>query len=209
MSASPGGEPLHGRDPTQKAPDALPKGGRVHRYIVHPSRGKGTAPSLPSREEEEGWEASAASRGTRVLPPALQLTRSPTRLLPAVFPGCVSFTHMDQSVAIQETLAEGEYCVLISFPALSSQPWRLRGPWEGEWTRLCVSLLPSLSQGPWRRRKSVFTGSVLASAHCSKHSTVLRIPCEAGHYHPHFADERESEGRSDRPKVTWRMRASS
>lgn len=61
----------------------------------------------------------------------------------------------------------------------------------------------------WQRRKSVFTGSVLASAHCSKHSTVLRIPCEAGHYHPHFADERESEGRSDRPKVTRRMRASS
>lgn len=30
---------------------------------------------------------------------------------------------MDQSVAIQETLAEGEYCIIISFPRVpSSQP---------------------------------------------------------------------------------------
>lgn len=46
---------------------------------------------------------------------------------------------MDQSVAIQETLADGEYCIIISFPMLSSQGQRLAWAWEVEW-EVSVSL---------------------------------------------------------------------
>ena len=72
---------------------------------------------------------------------------------------------MDQSVAIQETLADGEYCVIISFPAAwSSQPQGLPAwAWEVEWqVSTCLSGCLPLSV-PWGRgsagvegRKSVF-----------------------------------------------------
>lgn len=53
---------------------------------------------------------------------------------------------MDQSMAIQETLAEGEYCIIISFPALSSQPQRPPWPWGVGWTMsMCLSALLPLS----------------------------------------------------------------
>jgi hypothetical protein len=41
---------------------------------------------------------------------------------------------MDQSVAIQETLVEGEYCVIISFPVVGCHPDRAcfsLGRWDG------------------------------------------------------------------------------
>ena len=73
---------------------------------------------------------------------------------------------MDQSVAIQETLADGEYCVIISFPAAwSSQPQGLPAwAWEVEWqVSTCLSGCLPLSV-PWGRgsggvegRKSVLT----------------------------------------------------
>lgn len=45
---------------------------------------------------------------------------------------------MDQSVAIQETLVEGEYCIIISFPAVSSQLHA--SPGFGKWNGRCLSL---------------------------------------------------------------------
>lgn len=53
---------------------------------------------------------------------------------------------MDQSVAIQETLAEGEYCIIISFLIRSSQAQALPWPWEVECeTSVCLSALLCLS----------------------------------------------------------------
>lgn len=58
---------------------------------------------------------------------------------------------MDQSVAIQETLADGDYCVITSFPAAcSSQPQGLPAwAWEVEWqVSTCLSGCLPLSV-PW------------------------------------------------------------
>lgn len=48
---------------------------------------------------------------------------------------------MDQSVAIQETLAEREYCIIISFPALSfpapEPPLALRSGIECVYVSIC------------------------------------------------------------------------
>lgn len=56
---------------------------------------------------------------------------------------------MDQSVAIQETLAEGEYCIIISFPAGAELP--APGPavpglgkWNGRCLRVCLLAFLSL-----------------------------------------------------------------
>lgn len=75
---------------------------------------------------------------------------------------------MDQSVAIQETLAEGEYCIIISFPALRSQPQVL--PVLGSRIEdvymsmcLCVYLLSSLPLSHQGRRKTVFTKYLLST----------------------------------------------
>lgn len=74
---------------------------------------------------------------------------------------------MDQSVAIQETLAEGEYCIIISFPALSSQPRHTPWPWEVEWTvSMCLSALLPLSVCHQGRRKPVFTKYLLSAGLC-------------------------------------------
>ena len=75
---------------------------------------------------------------------------------------------MDQSVAIQETLAEGEYCSIISFPALSSWPQGLPALGSGiEGVHvsmcLCVYLLSSLSLSRQGRRKTVFTKYLLST----------------------------------------------
>lgn len=74
---------------------------------------------------------------------------------------------MDQSVAIQETLAEGEYCIIISFPALSSQPQGLPGlgKWKGK--SMYLSALPPLPQHPGRGT-AVFTQYFLSTGLSSR-----------------------------------------
>lgn len=64
---------------------------------------------------------------------------------------------MDQSVAIQETLAEGEYCIIISLPALSSQPRRLPSPWEVDRTvSMCLSAFLPCSVPLGKKEASIY-----------------------------------------------------
>jgi len=98
---------------------------------------------------------------------------------------------MDQSVAIQETLADGEYCVIISFPAAwSSQPQSLPAwAWEVEWqvsTSLSGCLPLSVPWGEGERGgggKETSTYYVLSfglSALCFKYSVILPPPVKLG-----------------------------
>lgn len=90
---------------------------------------------------------------------------------------------MDQSVAIQETLAKGEYCIIISLALGSGR--------EGVEISIC-----SLSLSYTEIGKPVFTkyshGSGF-STRCFKYADILPTSCEVGDYYTHFADEEGSE----------------
>lgn len=102
---------------------------------------------------------------------------------------------MDQSVAIQETLAEGEYCIIISFPALSSQPRRLPWPREVDQTvTMCLSAFLPFSVPSGKKEASIYY--ILTQYWTlpgALHTIILPTHCEVGDSYPHFTDGEGSE----------------
>lgn len=104
---------------------------------------------------------------------------------------------MDQSVAIQETLTEGEYCIIISFPALSfPAPGPALALRSGiERVRICSP--PSLChQG---RRKPVFTSHLVLNSLLGALNTQLsfQLPVKLG-----FIIPISQMGKAQRGKAT-------
>lgn len=99
---------------------------------------------------------------------------------------------MDQSVAIQETLVEGEYCVIISFPVVGCLPDRAcfsLGRWDGGCGK-------NFSLSHMGKGKPIFTKYSLGSGlftRCFKYVAIFSTSCGVGDYYTHFENEESSE----------------